>query len=141
MDLYDRILELTRYGYHCAQILAILLLDTLGEENPGFVRAMTGLNGGIGFSGNCCGCFTGGACILSYITGKSEDTALPHAEHKTTLGEFSRWFQDEILIEYGGVECRDITHGNLAKQVEVCPGLIAATYEKCMELLTDKGLI
>ena len=78
---------------------------------------------------------------LESLVGKGEDTALPLQEHKSSMGEFSQWFQEEILIEYGGVDCRDITHGNLAKQVEVCPGLIAATYEKCMELLADKGLI
>ena len=37
MDLFDRIMELSRCGYFCGQILAILLLETLGEENPGFV--------------------------------------------------------------------------------------------------------
>ena len=34
MDLEERIMELSRYGYACGQILAILLLDTIGEENP-----------------------------------------------------------------------------------------------------------
>ena len=50
MDLFDRILELSRCGYFCGQILAILMLDTVGEENPGLVKAMGGLNGGVGFS-------------------------------------------------------------------------------------------
>ena len=38
MDLFDRILELSRYGYFCSQILAILMLETVGEENPGLVN-------------------------------------------------------------------------------------------------------
>ena len=46
MDLFDRVLELSRYGYFCGQILAILMLDTIGEEDPGLVKAMGGLNGG-----------------------------------------------------------------------------------------------
>ena len=46
MDLEERIMELSRHGYFCGQILAILLMETLGEENVGFVRAMGGLNGG-----------------------------------------------------------------------------------------------
>ena len=74
MDLFDRIMELSRCGYFCSQILAILMLDTLGEENHGLVKAMEGLNGGVGFSGGCCGCMTGGACIISYVTGKGSDT-------------------------------------------------------------------
>ena len=38
MDLEERIMELSRYGYACGQILAILLLDTVGEENPNLVQ-------------------------------------------------------------------------------------------------------
>ena len=52
MDLEERIMELSRYGYACGQILAILLLDTTGEDNPQLVRMMQGLNGGIGSSGD-----------------------------------------------------------------------------------------
>ena len=45
MDLEERIMELSRYGYACGQILGILLLDTIGEENPALIRCMQGLNG------------------------------------------------------------------------------------------------
>ena len=141
MDLFDRILELSRYGYFCYQILAILMLETRGEENPGLVRAMGGLNGGVGFSGGCCGCMTGGACVISYFTGKGEDTGMDDPAHKSAMGEFTRWFNEEMLIQYGGTECNDITRGNPAKRVEYCPQIIAATYEKCMEILSEKGLI
>ena len=48
MDLEERIMELSRYGYACGQILAILLLDTVGEENPKLTQCMQGLNCGIG---------------------------------------------------------------------------------------------
>ena len=141
MDLFDRILELSRYGYFCSQILAILMLETTGEENPGLVRAMGGLNGGVGFSGGCCGCMTGGACVISYFTGKGEDTGMDDPAHKSAMGEFTRWFNEEMLIQYGGTECNDITRGNPAKRVEYYPQIIAATYEKCMEILSEKGLI
>ena len=60
MDLEERIMELSRYGYACGQILAILLLDTTGEDNPQLVRMMQGLNGGIGSSGDVCGCMAAG---------------------------------------------------------------------------------
>ena len=49
MDLFDRIMELSRHGYFCGQILAILLMETLGEENVGFVRAMGGLTAASAF--------------------------------------------------------------------------------------------
>lgn len=141
MDLFDRIMELSRCGYFCSQILAILMLETVGGENTGLIRAMQGLNGGVGFSGGCCGCMTGGACIISYITGKGGDTEYERPEHKSALGEFTQWFTDEMMIEYGGIECRDITRGNPAKRVELCPQIIADTYMKCMEILSGKGLL
>ena len=141
MDLFDRIMELSRHGYFCGQILAILLMETLGEENVGFVRAMGGLNGGVGFSGDVCGCCTGGACVISYLTGKGEDTGMDHPEHKSAMGEFTKWFEEEMMINYGGIDCRDITRGNPANRVELCPGIIADTYAKCMDILSEKGLI
>ena len=95
MDLFDRIMELSRYGYFCGQILAILLLETLGD----------------------------------------------HPEHKSAMGEFTKWFEEEAMINYGGIDCRDITKGDPAKRVELCPGLIADTYQKCMEILSEKGLL
>ena len=96
MDLEERIMELSRYGYACGQILGILLLDTIGEENPALIRCMQGLNGGIGGSGDICGCMAAGCCLLSWFTGKPGDT------------------------DYG---------------------IIASTYEKCMEILEARGLI
>ena len=141
MDLIDRIMELSRCGYFCSQILAILLLETLGEENKGLVKAMEGLNGGVGFSGGCCGCMTGGACIISYLTGKGGNTETDHPEHKSAMGEFTGWFTEEMMIDHGGTDCRDITKGNPAKRVELCPQIIADTYMKCMEILSEKGLI
>ena len=84
---------------------------------------------------------TGGACVISSFTGKGEDTGMDHPEHKSALGEFTQWFTDEMTADYGGIECRDITRGNPARRVEVCPQIIAATYEKCMEILSEKGLL
>ena len=141
MDLMDRIMELSRYGYFCSQILAILLNETIGEEHPDLVKALGGLNGGVGYSQGCCGCMTGGCCLISYFTGKGDDTGMDHPENKTALGEFTRWFTDEMTLYHGGIDCRDITKGNPAKRVEICPQIIADTYTKCMEILSEKGLI
>ena len=46
-----------------------------------------------------------------------------------------------MTLDYGGIDCRDITKGNPAKRVENCPEIIAATYEKCMEILEDRGFL
>ena len=141
MELLERVVELSLEGYCCSQVMALLLLELLGEEDDGFVRAMGGLINGGGYSGGDCGCMSGGACIISYFTGKGEDTGMDSPEHKAALGEFTRWFKDEMTLYYGGYECEDITHGNPAKRVELCPQIIASTYEKCMEILSERGLI
>lgn len=141
MDLEERILELSRYGYACGQILAILLLDTIGEENPKLVQAMQGLNGGIGGSGNVCGCMAAGCCILSFFTGKPDDISYDSPHHKGAMGQFTQWFTDEMELEYQSIECREIVGTDPAKKVQYCPQIIAATYEKCMEILEERGLL
>ncbi len=141
MDLFDRVLELSRYGYFCSQILAILMLEMTGEENPGLVKAFGGLDGGVGYSQGCCGCMTGGSCLISYFTGKGEDTGFEDPAHKSALGEFTKWFEEEMTAAYGGIDCRDITGGSPAKRVEICPQIIASTFEKCVEILEERDLL
>lgn len=141
MDIFDRIMELSSYGYFCSQIMAILLLETVGEENPELVKAMGGLNGGVGYSNGCCGCMTGGCCVISYFTGKGEDLETDSPEHKPAMKEFVDWFKEEMEMEHGGTDCTDITEGNPANRVQYCPQIIAAAYEKCMEILQEKDIL
>ncbi len=141
MDLFDRIIELGRYGYSCGQILALLMQDVTGEENPALVRAMGGLDGGVGYSKGCCGCMTGGACLISLFTGKKGDCEPENPAHKAALGAFTQWFRDEITADYGGIDCEDIIGTNPAKRVEYCPQIMAASFEKIMEILEEKGLL
>ena len=84
---------------------------------------------------------TGGACLISYFTGKGSDFEVESQYHKPALAEFTRWFQDEMTAEYGGIDCEDIIGNNAAKRVEYCPQIIASTFEKCMEILEDRGLL
>lgn len=141
MDLMDKILELAQQGYHCSQIMTILMLESIGEENPDLVKAMGGLGGGVGFSGNCCGCMTGGVCILSYFTGKREPDSYEHGEHKTATGEFAQWFTETMTAEYGSERCRDILKGDRSNMMRYCPQILADSFIKCMEILTERGFI
>lgn len=141
MDIFDRIMELSSYGYECSQIMAALLMEMTGEENPELIKAMGGLCGGVGYSNGCCGCMAGGCCVLSYFTGKGEALEPELPEHKPMLREFTDWFTEEMEMEHGGTDCSDITRGNPANRVQYCPQIIAASYEKCMELLQENGII
>ena len=141
VDLEERIMELSRYGYACGQILAKQLLDTIDEENPALVRCMQGLNGGIGSSGDVCGCMAAGCCLIAYFTGKPADNEFDSPHHRGAMSEFTLWFQEEMEMEYGSFDCSGIVGTNPAKKVQYCPSIIAATYEKCMEILENRGLL
>ena len=87
---------------------------------------------------------TGGAAVLSYLTGRpygEEGREYDAALHKEVLKEFTDWFTDEMKRDYGGTDCNDIIRGSAARCLEYCPGIIAATYEECMEILDRHGLV
>lgn len=140
MDVFDRLLELSQEGYFCAQILLILALESEGKENPDLIRAMGGLNGGIGSTGGICGCLTGGACFLSYYAGKGESDELEHPDCSRMIAEFVQWFQ-EYTMDYGGISCSCILENNNRNKFERCPSIISAVLEKCMELLENYGVV
>ena len=132
----ERMLELSGQGYYCAQILMILALESEGKEDPDLVRTVAGLNGGIGNTGDVCGCLTGGACFLSYYLGKGEDDELPQEEYNEILSRFCSWFQ-EYTREYGSIECRQILEGDSRNKIQRCPFILEAVLEKCSELLEE----
>ena len=103
-DYLDEMLALYEQGYDCAQILMRMVLDAEGKENPDMIRALAGLNGGIGGSAGTCGCMTGGACLLAYYAGKGADDEMAHKNYQDMMLKFTEWFK-EYTTEYGGVEC------------------------------------
>lgn len=133
-DVFGRMLELSRKGYFCAQILMQLALDAEGKDCPELIRAMSGLNAGIGFSGGPCGALTGGACFLGYFSEGMEPQ-----ERDAMLKEFRDWFK-ERTAEYGGESCDSILAGDPTNQLRRCPPLIQEVYGKCAELLAERGL-
>lgn len=140
MDLFDRILELSREGYFCAQILLILALESDGKEDPDLVRAMGGLNGGLGNTGDICGSLTGGACFLSYYAGKGETDELEHPDCNRMIASLVEWFR-EYTSEYGGCSCNCILEQDNRNKIQRCPVIISAVLEKCMELLEEYQVI
>ena len=140
MDTMDRMLELSRQGFYCAQILMILALESEGKEDPDLVRAIGGLNGGIGNSRNLCGTMTGGACFLSYFGGKGEPDELEHPELNQMIQEYLDWFR-KYTREYGGCTCNWILSGDTRNMIQRCPVLMQAAVEKCVELLQQHGVV
>ena len=92
-------------------------------------------------AGDVCGCMAAGSCMISWFTGKPDADSFESSHHKAALGEFTKWFTEEMELEYMSIDCRDIVGTNPAKKVQYCPGIIAATYEKCVEILESRGLL
>ena len=134
MDAFDRIMELSREGLYCAQIMVQLALDAEGKENPELIEAVRGLCGGFAWSGGPCGALSGGACLLSLL-----GRGLEISEREELVAEFHRWFAGRTA-QFGGEDCNDITGGDRGHMFSVCPGVIIDSYEKCVELLAERGL-
>ena len=139
-DVLERMLELSKEGFFCGQILLTLALESEEKENPDLVRAMGGLTGGIGNAGEVCGALTGGACFLSYFLGKGEADELEHPEGNRILGEFVEWFR-EYTSEYGGISCKCILQGDERNKIQRCPMILQAVLEKSMKLLEQHEAI
>ena len=55
------------------------------------------------------------------------------------IGEFHDWFRARTA-QYGGENCENIERGDPQNMVTICPGVIMDSYEKCVELLEERGL-
>ena len=102
MDLFDRMMEWSGQGFYCAQILMLLALEAEEKEDPDLIRAVGGLNGGLGFSGRTCGALTGGCCFLSYFLGKGEAEEIEDPEAAGLIKRLADWFEETVTEQYGG---------------------------------------
>ncbi|HPU35325.1 MAG TPA: C-GCAxxG-C-C family protein [Bacillota bacterium] len=137
-----RMMELRRHGFRCSQIILALGLEAQGKENPDVVRTMTGLSGGIGFSGNVCGCLTAGVCLLGLYAGKGAPEEKEHENFSAMVDELLAWFKTEVTETYGGINCIDIIGEDLATRTPnpKCAQLIADTYQKVEEILSENDI-
>ena len=139
------LLELGSKNYSCAQILLIAALRLQGRENPELIRAMSGLAEGGGGSGNTCGAFTGGACLLSLYSAKGENDEMPLENHKLLMEAFSSWFQESFCANNPHLLCDSLLGANGASGAQAmpprqCAAMIAQVWEKAIELLCEYGL-
>jgi len=133
-----RMMELWLEGYGCAQILALLDLEADGKQNPDLVRAVSGLQGGLGFAGKVCGALSGGACVLARHGGRGAE-----GEHEDThLGAMIRnlvaWFDAEIGARHGGIDCSVILENDPNNRLSRCPAIVSEVHAKVRELLASR---
>ncbi len=139
MSDLDRMSELRQQGFFCSQILMILALELQGKDNPDLVRAMGGLAGGLGFTGETCGALTGGASLLGLYAGRGtpEDDDSPQLNFM--IEDLVRWFKDGYGREYGGIRCDEIVGDGGRYMATRCPLMVAGTFQKVKDLLVEQG--
>ena len=136
-EIVIQMIELAEKNYNCSQIMMILALQQEGKENPGLVRAMSGLGDGCGFFNETCGVMTGAASMLAWYAGKGADGEEESEKLLPMLQDLGDWFQQEIGAKYSGTRCRDIA-GDLVGTPEckqICGLIIFQTYHNVNEIL------
>lgn len=139
LDENFRIMELAASGFQCSQILLALGLEAQGKHNPDLVRAMSGLAGGIGFTGNVCGALTGAACLLGLYAGRGIMEEEEDARLLPMIEELVDWFTNELTCGWGGVHCRDIVGDDPNSRIERCPQIVTSSFAKVKSLLAAQG--
>lgn len=139
MDDLDRMNELRQQGFFCSQILMMMGLDLQGKDNRDLVRAMNGLVGGLGFTGELCGALTGGACLLGLYAGKGDGRQEENPRLIFMIEELVKWFKGGYGQEYGGIRCEEIVGDSAQYLTARCPIMVAGTFQKVKELLVENG--
>lgn len=141
MDEYtaQRMRELKSQGYFCSQILMILGLELQGKDNPDLIRAMHGLAGGLGFTGETCGSLTGGASLLGLYAGKGSPEEQENLRLNFMIEDLVRWFKADFGEAYGGIRCEEILAGDPNTTTMRCPLMVAETFQKVKDLLIENG--
>ena len=134
-----RMIELSQQGFHCSQILLFLGLEAQGKSDPDLIRAMNGLAGGLGFSGDICGALTGGVCLLGLYAGRGAPNEEEDPKLNLMITELVEWFSGEFGEIYGGITCSVILDDDPTNRTAVCPNLVAGVYEKVKSLLVENG--
>jgi len=136
-----RITQLHMQGFHCSQIILIVGLEQQGKTNPDLVRAMTGLAGGLGFTGKNCGTLTGGVCLLALYAGRGELEETENHHLNKMIEELVDWFEETFAKQYGGIDCKHIMNNEPWNRLTRCPDVVIKTYFKVKEILEDNGFI
>ncbi|MEW6351717.1 MAG: DVU_1555 family C-GCAxxG-C-C protein [Thermodesulfobacteriota bacterium] len=134
-----RMAELAMQGFHCSDVLLIMGLEAQGKENPDLIRTVGALAGGVGFTGDICGAFTGGACLLGLYAGRGSAQDDEDPRLRVMIAELDEWFTAEQTDRYGGIHCRDIIGEDPQNIVARCPRIVGAVYRKVRAILAEHG--
>jgi C_GCAxxG_C_C family probable redox protein len=134
-----RMIQLAGQGFYCSQILLCIGLEAQGKSNPDLIRAMSGLAGGLGFTGDTCGALTGGACLLGLYAGRGAPEEPEDEKLNLMVSELVDWFSEKYGKLYGGIRCEIILGDDPANRTARCPNMVLGVYGKVKTLLSEYG--
>jgi C_GCAxxG_C_C family probable redox protein len=134
-----RMIRLAGQGFYCSQILLFMGLEAQGKSNPDLIRAMSGLAGGLGFTGDTCGALTGGACLLGLYAGRGTPEEQEDENLNLMVSELVDWFSEGYGKLYGGIRCEIILGDDPRNRTARCPNMVLGVYEKVKTLLSEYG--
>jgi C_GCAxxG_C_C family probable redox protein len=132
-------MELALHGFGCSQVLVLEALEARGETSPELVRAVSGLHGGLGFSGKICGALTGGCCALGLYAGKGAAGEVEDARLSLMVNDLVDWFEGEYGPRHGGIDCANILQDDPRNRLARCPEIVMAVSEQIAEILRANG--
>jgi C_GCAxxG_C_C family probable redox protein len=138
MDM-EQLIEFRKQGFYCSQIVLLQGMEQMGKSNPDLVRAMHGLAGGLGFSGELCGALTGGASLLGLYAGKGTPEQEEDPKLDFMIQDLVKWFKAEYGEQFGGIRCEEILAGNNQNKMTRCPLMVSGVIQKVNELLVENG--
>ena len=139
MEDSGRIKELKQQGFYCSQIILTMGMELQSKTNPDLIRAMHGLAGGVGFSGELCGALTGGASLLGLYAGKGTSEQEEDPRLGFMANDLVKWFKAEYGEQFGGIRCEEILAGDNQKKAIRCPLMVTGVFQKVKELLVENG--
>lgn len=131
-----RVMEYASHGFQCSQILMAIALEDQGKDNEDLLRAMSGLQAGMG-AGKTCGVLTGGCCVLGLVAGWGKPDSTPDERLTTMLTDFVEWFECEYRQRYGSIECASIVGDDQRNRVTRCPGIVLESLERLKQILAE----
>ena len=139
-ELVGRMIELAEKEYNCSQIMMGLFLEKEQKENPGLMRAMSGLGDGCGFFHETCGIMTGAASIFGLYAGKGADNEKESDHLLPMLEEFGDWFRRESMEKYKGTRCKEIVGDQVgtSEGKQICGALIFEAYTQINAILSNR---
>jgi hypothetical protein len=134
-----RSMELALQGFGCSQVLLLLALEKQGKTAPELVRAVSGLHGGLGFTGKTCGALAGGCCVLGLYLGRGTPEETEDPGLNASIRCLVDWFEQDVGKRYGGIDCSTILAGDPRNRLSRCPEIVASVHAKVHELLDSRS--